>query len=76
MTLAVTYYSVDKKLAQEFQSIAQKRGVSADTLSPPNRVNVAWHRDHPRVSSTRKEISKNEIVKIIFFLGSAATRDF
>jgi len=32
MTPAVTYYSLDKKLAQEVQSIARKRGVSADTL--------------------------------------------
>jgi hypothetical protein len=28
----ITYYSLDKKLAEEVQSIAQKRGVSADTL--------------------------------------------
>jgi len=28
----ITYYSLDKKLAKEVQSIAQKRGVSADTL--------------------------------------------
>ena len=28
----ITYYSLDKKLAREVQSIAQKRGVSADTL--------------------------------------------
>ncbi len=28
----ITYYSLDKRLAQEVQSIAQKRGVSADTL--------------------------------------------
>ena len=28
----MTYYSLDKKLAEEVQSIAQKRGVSADTL--------------------------------------------
>ncbi len=34
MTPALTHYSLDKKLAQGVQSIAQKRGVSADTLSP------------------------------------------
>jgi hypothetical protein len=28
----VTYYSTDKKLAERVQSIAQKRGISADTL--------------------------------------------
>jgi hypothetical protein len=28
----VTYYSIDKKLAERVQSIAQKRGISADTL--------------------------------------------
>jgi hypothetical protein len=28
----ITYYSLDKRLAEEVQSIAQKRGVSADTL--------------------------------------------
>jgi hypothetical protein len=28
----ITYYSLDKRLAKEVQSIAQKRGVSADTL--------------------------------------------
>jgi hypothetical protein len=28
----ITYYSLDKKLAEEVQFIAQKRGVSADTL--------------------------------------------
>jgi len=28
----ITYYSLDKKLAKEVQSIAQKRGVSADAL--------------------------------------------
>jgi len=28
----ITYCSLDKKLAEEVQSIAQKRGVSADTL--------------------------------------------
>jgi hypothetical protein len=28
----ITYYSLDKKLAEEVQLIAQKRGVSADTL--------------------------------------------
>jgi hypothetical protein len=28
----ITYYSLEKRLAKEVQSIAQKRGVSADTL--------------------------------------------
>jgi hypothetical protein len=28
----ITYYSLDKRLAKEVQSIAHKRGVSADTL--------------------------------------------
>jgi len=28
----ITYYSLDKRLAEEVQSIAQRRGVSADTL--------------------------------------------
>jgi hypothetical protein len=28
----ITYYSLDMRLAKEVQSIAQKRGVSADTL--------------------------------------------
>ena len=28
----ITYYSLDKKLAKKVQSIAQKRGVSGDTL--------------------------------------------
>ncbi len=28
----ITYYSLDKKLAEEVQSIARKRGVSPDTL--------------------------------------------
>ncbi len=28
----ITYYSLDKRLAKKVQSIAQKRGVSADTL--------------------------------------------
>lgn len=28
----VTYCSIDKKLAERVQSIAQKRGISADTL--------------------------------------------
>jgi hypothetical protein len=28
----LTYYSLDKKLAQRVRSVAQKRGVSADTL--------------------------------------------
>jgi len=28
----ITYYSLDKKLAEEVQVIAQKRGISADTL--------------------------------------------
>jgi len=28
----ITYYSLDKKLAQRVQSVAQKRGVSPDTL--------------------------------------------
>ena len=28
----VTYYSLDKRLAEKVQIIAQKRGVSADTL--------------------------------------------
>jgi len=28
----VTYYSLDKKLAEKLQSIAQRRGASADTL--------------------------------------------
>jgi hypothetical protein len=28
----ITYYSLDKRLAKEVQSIAEKRGVSADTL--------------------------------------------
>ena len=28
----ITYYSLDKKLSEQVQSIAQKRGVSADTL--------------------------------------------
>ncbi len=28
----ITYYALDKKLSEQIQSIAQKRGVSADTL--------------------------------------------
>ena len=28
----VTYYSLDKKLAEKVQSVAQRRGVSTDTL--------------------------------------------
>ena len=28
----MTYYSLDRKLSEKVQSIAQKRGVSADTL--------------------------------------------
>jgi hypothetical protein len=28
----ITYYSLDKKLSEQIQSIAQRRGVSADTL--------------------------------------------
>jgi hypothetical protein len=28
----ITYYSLDKKLSEQVQSIAQRRGVSADTL--------------------------------------------
>ena len=28
----VTYYSLDQKLSEQVQSIAQRRGVSADTL--------------------------------------------
>ncbi len=28
----ITYYCLDKKLSEQVQSIAQKRGVSADTL--------------------------------------------
>ena len=28
----ITYYSLDKELAEKVQSIAQRRGVSADTL--------------------------------------------
>jgi hypothetical protein len=28
----VTYYSLDRRLAEKVQSVAQKRGVSADTL--------------------------------------------
>jgi hypothetical protein len=28
----VTYYSLDRRLAEKVQTIAQKRGVSADTL--------------------------------------------
>ena len=28
----VTYYSLDKRLAEKVQTVAQKRGVSADTL--------------------------------------------
>jgi CopG antitoxin of type II toxin-antitoxin system len=28
----ITYYSLDKRLAEEVRPIAQKRGVSADTL--------------------------------------------
>jgi hypothetical protein len=28
----VTYYSLDKRLAEKVQTIAQKRGVSSDTL--------------------------------------------
>ena len=28
----ITYYSLDKKLSEQIQSIAQTRGVSADTL--------------------------------------------
>jgi len=28
----IIYYSLDKKLAEKVQSIAQRRGVSADTL--------------------------------------------
>ena len=29
----VTYYSIDKKIAERLQSIAQKRGITADTLA-------------------------------------------
>jgi len=28
----ITYYSLDKKLSEQVQSTAQRRGVSADTL--------------------------------------------
>jgi len=28
----ITYYSLEKKLSEQIQSIAQRRGVSADTL--------------------------------------------
>jgi len=28
----ITYYCLDKKISEQIQSIAQKRGVSADTL--------------------------------------------
>ena len=28
----ITYYSLDKRLAEQVQSIAQRRGISADTL--------------------------------------------
>ena len=28
----ITYYSLDKKLAEQVQSVAQRRGVSPDTL--------------------------------------------
>jgi len=28
----ITYYALDKKLSEQIQAIAQKRGVSADTL--------------------------------------------
>ena len=28
----ITYYAVDKKLSEKIQAIAQKRGVTADTL--------------------------------------------